>query len=190
MKLPPEPLTQPEVLAILNRMSARSFTGTRNRALVVVLWRAGLRISEALALKPADVDTAAGTIRVLHGKGDKCRTVGIDATSCTYLELWLRHREKRGLNGYRPFFCTGQGLAMDGRYVRNMLKRVAADAGVEKRVHPHGFRHTHAHELSMENVPVAVIQKQLGHANLRTTAVYLDHVSPREVVEVMQGRAW
>ena len=67
-KLPPEPLTQDEVLALMDACSRRAPTGRRDRALICVLWRAQLRISEALALKPADLDER-GAIRILHGKG-------------------------------------------------------------------------------------------------------------------------
>ena len=70
-KLPPEPLTQEEVKALIRACSKRAVTGIRNQALIVVLYRAGLRISEALALMPKDLDAQASTIRVLHGKGDK-----------------------------------------------------------------------------------------------------------------------
>src|SRR6266487_3719423 len=75
---PPEPLSSAEVRALLAACSPESLTGMRARALLVVLWRAGLRCAEALALRPCDVDFAAGTIRVRFGKGRKARTVGID----------------------------------------------------------------------------------------------------------------
>lgn len=68
---PVEPLTRPEVERLLQQCSTRSATGVRNRALLTVLWRAGLRIAEALDLKPPDVDYTAGTVRVLRGKGRK-----------------------------------------------------------------------------------------------------------------------
>ena len=77
-RLPPEVLTNDEVLRLIDACS-NTPTGLRNRALIAVLYRAGLRVSEALDLYPKDVDAAAGTIRVLHGKGDRSRVVGIDA---------------------------------------------------------------------------------------------------------------
>ena len=79
MKLAAEPLTRAEVNALLAQCSRRAPTGIRNRALITVLYRTGLRIFEALALQPKDVDLDNGTLRVLHGKGDKMRTVGLDA---------------------------------------------------------------------------------------------------------------
>ena len=80
-KLPPEPLTPDEVRALIRACSKRAVTGIRNRALIVVLYRAGLRISEALAVMPKDLDAANSTIRILHGKGDYDRVVGLDAGS-------------------------------------------------------------------------------------------------------------
>ena len=64
--------------ALIRACSPRAPTGVRNRALLVVLYRGGLRVGEALALYPKDLDRRRGTIRVLHGKGDKARTVGLD----------------------------------------------------------------------------------------------------------------
>ncbi|HIG31734.1 MAG TPA: hypothetical protein EYQ50_29525, partial [Verrucomicrobiales bacterium] len=69
----PEPLTKDEVLSLIKACSPKAVSGIRNKALVVVLWRAGLRISEALALKPSDYDAEKGTLRVLMGKGGKMR---------------------------------------------------------------------------------------------------------------------
>jgi integrase len=78
---------------------------------------------------------------------------------------WMNRRREFGFrNG--PLFCTMDGRPVSDRYVRDMLKRQAAKAGLEKRVHPHGLRHTHAAELVREGVPVNVIRDQLGHASL------------------------
>ena len=99
-KLPPEPLSAEEVKALLRACSTRAATGVRNRALIVVLYRAGLRISEALALLPQRPRSPAnGTIRVLHGKGDHDRVVGLDAGAWAILQLWLDRRAAAGING-------------------------------------------------------------------------------------------
>ena len=76
-KRPAEVLTEAEVRSLLAQCSRRAPTGVRDRALLTVLYRGGLRVEEALDLKPGDVDQARGTIRVLHGKGDHDRTVAI-----------------------------------------------------------------------------------------------------------------
>ena len=100
-------------------------------------------------------------------------------------------RSQRGINGRnKPLFCTLDGEVLDASYVRRMLKRMAARAGIEKRVHPHGLRHTGASELLSEGVDVGVISKQLGHKSIATTARYLDHISPQRVIDTMRQRSW
>jgi site-specific recombinase XerD len=184
-----EPLSEAEVQALLRQCSRRYPTGVRNRALITILYRAGLRVSEALDLKPADVDTGRGTVRVLHGKGDKARVVGLDDGALAVIEAWLEVRRRRGIRGGR-LFCTLEGGPVSGSYVRAMLRRVAGRAGLEKRVHPHGLRHTFAAELLEEGVDVVTIQKALGHRWLNTTQVYLEHISPAAVVAAGRARQW
>ena len=192
MKLPPEILTGTEVRLLLDACSRRCPTGIRNRALIAVLYRTGLRISEALALRRSDVDGDAGTVRVLHGKGDKARTVGLDPGGFGLLDLWLVRRSRLYFhaNGHTPLFCTLKGGPINSSYIRRLLPRLAAKTGIAKRVHAHGLRHTHAAELAAENVPVNVIQRQLGHSSLTTTSEYLNHVAPQDVISAMQGRVW
>jgi site-specific recombinase XerD len=74
--------------------------------------------------------------------------------------------------------------------VRTMMHRLAERAGIVKRVHPHGLRHTHAYELMMEGVAMPIIQRQLGHASLATTDRYLAHIAPKDVIETMAKREW
>lgn len=188
--LPAEPLTQDEVRRLIVVCSKRAATGLRNRALLVVLYRAGLRISEALALYPKDLDAAAGTIRVLHGKGDKSRVVGLDAGAWAILQNWLDKRGGLGLNGRQPVFCTLAGDEIESAYIRALLPRLAKKAGIEKRCHAHGLRHTHAFELSQEGTPLNVIAAQLGHSSVATTDRYIRHLNPAAVVSAMQGRQW
>lgn len=193
-KFPAEILTREEMSRLLAACSRRGPAGLRNRALIVAMWRGGLRIAEALALKRKDVDLDAGTITVLHGKGDRARTVGIDPDALAVIEHWIQLRRKLGIGPASPLFCTISGETA-GRplwtgYVREMLKKTARKASIEKRVHPHGLRHTHAAELAREGVPVHVIRRQLGHSSLATTERYIDHLTPMEVVRVMQQRTW
>jgi site-specific recombinase XerD len=189
-KLPPEPLSADEVRGLIRACSRRAPTGIRNRALIVVLYRAGLRVSEALALLPKDLDAAASTIRVLHGKNDKARVVGLDAGAWALLQLWLDHRAALGINGRQPVFCTLKGKPMKSNYVRMLLPRLARRAGIEKRVHAHGLRHTHAFELASEGTPIHVIQCQLGHSSAATTDRYIRHLNPTAVIEQMKARSW
>jgi len=97
-----------------------------------------------------------------------------------------------GRYGFRggPLFCTLHGTPVSDRYVRDMLRRLAAKAGLEKRVHPHGLRHTHAAELVREGVPVNVIRDQLGHASLAVTDRYLRNVAPADLIALGKRRTW
>lgn len=186
-KFPSEILTATEARALLYAPSSRAPTGLRNRAVIAVLYGAGLRLAEAIALKPTDVNLEAGEIRVLHGKGDKSRTAGIDEGALGHVARWLERRRALGIRS-RVLLCTLEGKTLEPRYVRQMLERAAARAGIDKRVHPHGLRHTHAAELEQGGFTVSEIQQQLGHASLNTTAVYLNHISPSARVAKVRNR--
>ena len=187
---PPEILTTDEVKSLIEACSNRAPTGIRNRALITVLYRDGLRLGEALALQPKEIDTDRGTVTILHGKGDRRRTVGLDPGAMAILLRWVEKRQQMGINGRARLFCTLQGRPLYPSYVRTMLARVADRAGVDKRVDPHGLRHSMAFELMWEGTPVPIIQAALGHASLGTTQRYLDHLAPKDVVEAMQRREW
>lgn len=186
--LPAEVYTAAEVQQLVKACSTSAKTGVRNRALIVTLYRAGLRISEALALRPKDLDRAAGTVRVLHGKGDKSRTVGMDAGAFAVVECWLHVRDSLGIGARAPVFCTLAGEPMESAYVRALLPRLGRKAGITKRVHAHGMRHTHAVELARERVDLLTISAQLGHSSTATTDRYLRHLAPERVIETMRGR--
>jgi site-specific recombinase XerD len=185
-KFPPEPLTPDEVAAIIAGCSPKARTGIRNRALLMLLYRSGLRISEALALKPSDVDLKRHTCRVLHGKGDKATVRGFHPTATDALARWIDTRKTLGLrNG--PLFCTLEGAPLYPQYVRILLGRLADKAGIEKRVHPHGLRHTFADELRAAGVDVVVISKLLGHSSIAVTSRYLDHLTNHQAVTALES---
>jgi integrase/recombinase XerD len=199
-RLPPEVLTDDEVAKLMRACSHRAPTGIRNRALIALLYRTGLRINEALSLYPKDLELDKGTVRVLNGKGGRSRTIGIDPGAAAIVQRWLDARSRLKVdatvkpsqcaNGRHPVFCTLDGQSMSASYVRVMLKRLAFKAGIEKRVHAHGFRHTHAAQLRAEGVDIAIISRQLGHTNITTTARYLDHLAPTAVIEAIGRRSW
>jgi site-specific recombinase XerD len=144
--------------------AGESAEGLRLRGIIVVLWRAGLRINEALALNETDLDRDRGSLLVPQGKGDKRREAGMDRWAWARLEPWLELRTQlpvgrvfgvvRGPNRGRP--CASAGI-------RAQLHHTAAIAGVRRRLAPHQLRRAHAVEMSREGVPLVVIQRQLGH---------------------------
>jgi integrase len=190
--LPAEPLAPEEVRALLVACAGDTLSGMRNHALLVMLWRAGLRIGEALDLRPSDVDFGAGTVRVLHTKTREARTVGLDDAALAVLAAWLGARQAAGIDG-GPLFCRlhGQpGAKLSSRYVRAQMGRLAVKAGLQHRVHPHGMRHTMAVELRKEGWPIPEISRQLGHRSIGTTQVYVDHLYPAEVIDRARARTW
>ncbi|GAA5111347.1 site-specific integrase [Haloechinothrix salitolerans] len=184
-------LSPAEVRALIDNTPARSHSGVRMRALIGVLFGSALRIAEVLALTPADVQ--GREVLVQHGKGDKARTVGLDATGRDLLDRWMDRRAQLGLNGRHPIFATYSshsfGKPLVQRDVRKALVRAADRAGITKRVHPHGLRHSLAYDLARTE-PMHVVQGQLGHASLATTGRYLAHLGANDLVEAMSRRTW
>jgi site-specific recombinase XerD len=196
--LPAEILTPEEILAILDECR-HATTGIRDRALITVMYRSwlrapgsGLRVSEALSLQPKDVDLHIGAIAVLHGKGDRRRTVGIDPGASPVVEHWVSVRQDRlapplGV----PIFCSQKCRRMSKSMVREMLVRNAARAGIEKRVHPHGLRHTMAYELLMEGVPIPVTSPLSWSCGATPKERRRrSPLPPKQVLEVMSDRNW
>jgi site-specific recombinase XerD len=185
---PAEILTPEEVGMLFRACSNKAPTGIRNRALLTILYRSGLRVSEALDLSLKDIDRQACTVRVLHGKGDRARVTGIDPHSFAAIDRWIDKRKELGLARRSRLFCTLEGKPIDTSYVRHLMKRLATKAGIDKRVHAHGLRHTLAAELAAERKPMNVIQAQLGHGSLATTSRYLAHIRPQQLIDEMQQR--
>lgn len=182
-----ELLTRADVHAVLESFG-RSKTGVRNRALVTVLWRAGLRCAEVLGLLVRDIDFERKTIRVRKGKGSKPRTVPADADLLTVVGYWLVVRRQLSSNS-QVLFCTlDKGNELTATYVRRIVRNAAKKAGIHRRIHPHAFRHLFAVELDDERVPMRVISQLLGHKRVTTTNVYVNHHNPRQATEIIASR--
>jgi integrase/recombinase XerD len=187
-KYPAEPLTAAEVAAILGQCSRRAPTGIRNRALLTLLYRSGLRVSEILSLRPADVDVAKHSLRLLDTKSGRAQTRGFHPSADDALARWLDTRKALGISNHgRRLFCTLQSAPLSDDYVRGLLHRLGAKAGVDKRVHPHGLRHTCAVELEAASTPVTTISKLLGHSSVAVTARYLDHLTNAGAVAALES---
>src|SRR5215211_8122397 len=169
------------------RQAGQGPPGIRLRALIVVLWRAGLRISEALALAEGDLEPGRGAMLVRRGKRGRRREVGMDEWGWQRLRPWLEHRAGLPVG---PLFCVLRGPTAGEPWsaasVRTQFRRLAVRAGVRRRFAPHQLRHAHAVEMAREGVSLNVIQRQLGHANLGVTSVYLQGI---EIIETVGARA-
>jgi site-specific recombinase XerD len=188
MRYPADPPTVEEIVLVMRHGGDRAH-GLRLRGLIVVMWRAGLRISETLALTESDLDADRGAILVRHGKGDKRREVGMDQWGWELLRPWIAFRLQIPVG---PLFCVidgrTRGRPMTTTSVRQQLRRTAAKAGVRRRFAPHQLRHAHAVEMAREGVPLNVIQRQLGHANLGITSVYLEGSYNAEIIDTVHAR--
>jgi site-specific recombinase XerD len=189
-RFPAQPLNGDEVKSLIRACSQRASTGIRNAALIATMYRTGLRVGEALSIRPKDLDAGAGAIRVLNGKGGSVRTVGMDPGAWALLQRWLDHRTVLGVNGHSTVFCTLRGGQLKTSYVRALLPRLADKAGIERRVHAHALRHSFAAELASERTPMNIVQTVLGHANLATTDAYLKHINPVVAIETLRARSW
>ena len=183
-------LTSGEIELLMRQCSRRAPTGVRNRALIAVCWRCGLRIGEALALAVKDFDADSGTLVVQRGKGGKRRVVGVDSGTVALVSRWIDQRGKRRIPSGGPLFCTLAGRPLDQSYIRHLLPRLARKAGIERRVHAHGLRHAFAVDLVRSGAPLYVVRDALGHTSIATTQVYLSRVGAHEAVEAMRNREW
>jgi site-specific recombinase XerD len=185
---PADPPRTEEIIAVM-RCCGDGVHGDRARGLIVVLWRAGLRIQEALDLTELDLDPRRGSVLVRRGKGGHRREVGMDDWGFEQLEPWLQARQTMPVG---PLFCVinartcGRPWTTSG--ARAELRRAAARAGVRRRFAPHQLRHAHAVEMAREGVPLVVIQRQLGHSNLGITSVYLQGIDSAEIIETVHAR--
>lgn len=203
-------LAPAEAEALIAQCSRRAPSGIRNRAMITLLYRSGLRVSEMLGdkdprrkippLRPSALNFSDRSIRLLGTKSGHPQTRYWHAWADDALLRWLEERRRMGVarNG-TPLFCTitenaahgfHPGAPVSRQYLTQLLKRLAAEAGIDKRVHPHGLRHTHAAELAAEGVPINVISKQLGHAGSGVTARYIDHLAPIDVMAMGRARRW
>lgn len=158
--------------------------------MLTFLYRSGLRVSELLAIRPADVTLATHSVRLLDTKIGEAQTRGFHPAADDSLMRWLDKRKELDFRGGSLFLILNgpsKGQPVSSQYVRGLLKRLAAEAGIEKRVHPHGLRHTYAIELEAAHTPLATIAKLLGHRSVATTMRYLDHLSNGQAIEALQS---
>jgi integrase/recombinase XerD len=191
LSLPKKTVRLPDVISIedAERLLSQPFPdgplGLRDRALLEGLYGCGLRASEAVGLNLADLDTAAGFVRVF-GKGSKERLVPITGIAVTALDAYLRSG--------RPYLRTRKSVAVDGaavflnarggRLSRQALFRLVRAYGsrVGLELHPHTLRHSYATHLLQGGADLRVLQEILGHSDISTTQIYT-HVDRRHMRE-------
>lgn len=188
-----QPLTREEAKALLTACP-RNNVGIRDRALLTALWRGSMRIGATLRIKPSDIDWDRGLITIHSDKNGEGRTVVMDQQAMDILRIWAERRAKLGINGHYPFFCSiykkNRGSALDPSHYRRLIRRLGKYAGIEKRCHLHGLRHTGASEMAEEGLDLPTISAQLGHKNLSTTSEYIHRLRPDLANQRLKERTW
>jgi integrase/recombinase XerC len=189
-KFAPDPYAPEEVQAILGACSDKP-TGIRDRALLTLMYYSGLRVSEALSLRTSSIDFRAHSARLLHTKSGVPQTRGFHPNADDALKRWIGVQQGLGI-GPGPLFCRLRpppGQPISARYVRALTKDLAERAGLDKRVHPHGFRYTYAVENRRSGADLAELKELLGHKNIAHTALYIDNLTNIEPIARLQERA-
>lgn len=172
MKLP-EVLTVNEINRILDSINLTTPEGQRNRAMLEVLYSCGLRVSELINLRYADIYPKEGFIRV-EGKGGKQRLVPISEVALREIRNYLVDRNqmtpKKGFEDI--LFLSKRGTSLSRIMVFHIIKQQTEIAGVHKNVSPHTFRHSFATHLLEGGANLRAIQEMLGHESITTTEIY------------------
>jgi site-specific recombinase XerD len=175
---------------MLSKINTKCTIGARNYAIIMIMWRCGLRVQEVCDLMFADADLETGSVYVQQGKGKKDRYTYMDKETTEAVQDWLKVRPESTF-----LFCTMQGGQLQQRYIREMCYRISKKAGVyiqdgrkKRPVNPHVFRHTClTNLLQKEGFSIREVQEIAGHSDLSTTQVYL-HVDNQELAAKMRNR--
>ncbi|MCR4812708.1 MAG: tyrosine recombinase [Bacteroidales bacterium] len=183
----PDILTDGDIEAIQRTFDRSTADGERNFVIIEVLYGCGLRVSELVGLKLANIYEEEECLRII-GKGDKERWVPINRRALELMETYIHnirsHQNiKKGEENY--VFISRLGRHLSRNYVFMFLQRAVKEAGISKHVSPHSLRHSFATELVNGGADLRAVQEMLGHAHLATTEIYT-HLTPgylRETIE-------
>lgn len=183
----PEVLTTDEVDRLEQAIDLGKWEGQRNKAIIEVLFSCGLRVSELVNLKLSDLFLADRFIRVI-GKGRKERLVPISDNAIRQLRFWFDDRNhmdiKPGEEDY--VFLNRRGAHLTRTMILIMIKRLGAEAGIDKTISPHTLRHSFATALLEGGADLRAIQAMLGHESIGTTEIYTHidtHTLRQEILE-------
>ena len=169
-------LTDREVEALLTATNRTTWTGRRDHAMLLLAVQTGLRVSELIGLRCADIHLGTGAHVSCRGKGRKERITPLTRTTVAVLRVWLAERAGEGAD---PLFPTSTGTLLSRDAVERRITRYAAAAAAAcpslrtKRISPHVLRHTAAMRLLQAGVDTSVIALWLGHEHVETTQIYL-----------------
>ena len=182
----PDVLSLAEIESMLAAIDHSTPEGTRNRAIIEVLYSSGLRVSELTGLLLTHCYFDIGFLRIL-GKGDKVRLVPIGKEAIKYTQIYLDHvrsdiQPKKDSEDI--VFLNRRGGQLSRVMVFLIIKETAEKAGIQKNVSPHTFRHSFATHLIEGGASLRAVQEMLGHESITTTEIYthLDRDYLRQVI--------
>lgn len=183
----PEVLTTEEVDRLEQAIDLTKWEGQRNKAIIEVLFSCGLRVSELVTLHLSDLYLDEHFVRVI-GKGRKERLVPISESAIKQLKLWFTDRDQMDIKpGEEDYvFLNRRGAHLTRTMILIMIKRLGADAGINKTISPHTLRHSFATALLAGGADLRAIQAMLGHESIGTTEIYTHidtHELRREILE-------
>jgi integrase/recombinase XerD len=168
----PRFLSASQVEALLEAPDAKTGLGVRDRAVLEVLYATGLRVSELIGLRPADVELSAGVL-TCFGKGRKERLVPVGGEARRWLERYLVEvRPGLAASGAPWLFLSSRGGRLSRMGLWGIVRRHAVSAGIEGRLTPHVLRHSFATHLLENGADLRALQAMLGHADISTTQIY------------------
>ena len=171
----PQVLSYDEIQSMIDMIDLSHPQGTRNRAILETLYACGLRVSELTGLRISHVFRDIGLIKVL-GKNNKERLVPIGAQALKHIGLYLEGDRRSMMNVQKGnediLFLNRRGKALSRVMIFNIIKDLAAKAGITKSVSPHTFRHSFATHLVEGGADLRAVQEMLGHASITTTEIY------------------
>jgi len=172
-RLLPEVLTVDEVEELLAQPDVLTPLGVRDRAMLELMYASGLRLAETAACRLADLDLAAGTVRVL-GKRSKERIVPVGSAACEWLTRYIGEARPKLLRGRRSeyLFVSRLGTRLTTAGLWKRVRGAVRQLPWTKRVTPHTLRHSFATHLMANGADIRFVQVLLGHANISTTQIY------------------
>ena len=165
----PKFLTEDEINRLFAAPDVSTEEGIRDRAVLEIMYASGLRVSELVALKQADVDLLAGLV-VCHGKGSKERRVPLGKSAIHWLQQYTAVKAGYG-KASSPYVFLHRGKPFNRHLAWSMIKRYAERAGI-KNVSPHTLRHSFATHLLQRGADSRSVQALLGHSDISTTQIY------------------
>ena len=182
----PRTLDPDAVTQLLDRPLADDPLQLRDRALMELVYSCGLRLAEVLSLDMDTIDFADGSL-VVTGKGGKTRMLPVGEPALRAVRTWMRARQALLRDpAERALFLNNRGDRLGPRGVQRRLTRIAAEAGLDGRLHPHMLRHSFASHMLESSGDLRAVQELLGHANLSTTQIYT-HLDFQHLAKVYDG---